>query len=105
MDPYPPYPPTAVSYRIHIANSLPLFIMELSPPPSPAGLSGSRGATVEEEAATAESVVGVGVAGAGEEVAGAAGAGEEADPDLASQGLGRGGSDDMKSAGARWELE
>lgn len=70
--------------------------MELSPPPSPAGLSGSRGATVEEDAATAESVVVV--AGAGEEVAGAAGAGEEADPDLASQGLGLGGSDDMKSA-------
>lgn len=74
--------------------------MELSPPPSPAGLSGSRGATVEEDAATAESVVVV-VAGAGDEVAGAAGAGEEADPDLASQGLGLGGSDDMKSAGAR----
>lgn len=58
---------------------------------------------MEEEAATAESVVVV--AGAGEEVTGAAGAGEEADPDFPSQGLGLGGSDDMKSAGARrvWE--
>lgn len=78
--------------------------MELSPAPSPAGRSGSLGATVEEDAATAElSVVVVAAGAAGAAGAGVLGAGAAgvvaAAADLVSQGLGLGGSDDMNTRG------